>query len=154
MTRNLTVAEVSRLRGIFEAAEATEGRDAAIGAVAKAVRTVFAVPRVETPSPLLRRALVEILADAAKANGVTVDDIRGSSRVARVVRARWEAYWRLWRCNLSYQGVGAMCGGRDHAGVRHGILGFEDRLQAEPELRVRMGVASGVDAGAGKRRAA
>lgn len=71
----------------------------------------------------------EIVASVARAHGLTVDDLRGPSRRAPIVRARQEAMYVLalqtrapsgsWRWSLPM--IGQALGDRDHSTILHGI---------------------------------
>ncbi len=104
--------------------------------------------RLETEATVRRKRLDETLAATAKAVGphfatlilrdvaekhkFTVDDLKGTSRKAPVVRARQEAMWRIHtECRLSLPKIGQRLGSKDHTTVLHGIRQHVRRKASE-----------------------
>jgi chromosomal replication initiator protein len=139
MNRTLTDVEFEVFRKAFDRTERELGREAAIENLIYAARRTE-VQRVKNPSPILRAGLGRIVEEVAKAYGVDARAVRGPSRLRHITTARYEAMWRLRNCNLSFQTVGQLLGGRDHATILCGVRVFEERLRTEPALRARLGV--------------
>lgn len=62
---------------------------------------------------------------------LTMDELVGDRRSARIARPRQEGYWlasKLTGCSLAQ--IGAYFGGRDHTTILHGIRRHEERLGA------------------------
>jgi chromosomal replication initiation ATPase DnaA len=157
MTRDLTLADVARLRGIFDRLEATEGRDAAIREVVTLSRALLSekITRVDAVvSAEVRAGINALIDETAKVYGIDRNVVRGPARFYRAVRAREEAMWRVSRCNLSLRAVGSFFGGRHHATVICALERFEDRLKVEPETRARLGLVDATVAAIDGRRAA
>jgi len=62
----------------------------------------------------------EVLQTVAKCRRLTVDDLRGPSRRAYIVRARWEAMRMLRDRGLSLSAIGIILN-RDHTTVLHAL---------------------------------
>ena len=62
----------------------------------------------------------EVLQTVAKCRRLTVDDLKGPSRRAYIVRARWEAMRLLRERGLSLPAIGLMLN-RHHTAVLHGL---------------------------------
>ncbi len=72
----------------------------------------------------------------AGATGISVDQIRGSSRRTEVVLARHVAMYLLREeahCTLAY--IGRILGGRDHSTVLHGCRRVETIKDSDPLFR-------------------
>lgn len=146
--RDLTMADVARLREVFDRIEASEGRDAAIREVVTLSRSLI-VPKVSRVDAALsaevRDAINALIDETARAYGVDRGAVKGQPRFVRAVRARDEAMWRAWKCNLSLRAVGSFFGGRHHATIISAIRRFEDRLRKNAALRLRLGVDASVE---------
>lgn len=59
----------------------------------------------------------EILDDICKDYGITLEDLKSERRFGIFVMARKEAAFRLRQLRLSYQSIGILLGGRDHATI-------------------------------------
>jgi chromosomal replication initiation ATPase DnaA len=79
--------------------------------------------------PWKERALA-IAKEAAVEHGVTLDEIRGSSRRPHIVAARHEAWLRIRNVmHLSYPSIGSVFFGVDHTTVIHGCRRAELRRE-------------------------
>lgn len=100
----------------------------------RAVEPRFEWPDVATatgetarPDPFRWR---RILAEVAKAHGLTTADLIGQRRARHVIRARQEAYHRLYReTKLSLPEIGRRMK-RDHTSILHGVRAHHRRLKA------------------------
>lgn len=101
-------------------------------ATATMVRRNLTLPAVEPPPPKgMSQKIYAIVAGVAKKHGVTVALIMGEARDKRVILARHEVWWRVWRTSgLSYPRMGAMFR-RDHTTIMHGVKRYEQRMAAE-----------------------
>lgn len=87
------------------------------------------------PSPLgpkwSHAATEQIIAEVAERHRVSVSQIKGTSRLRDVVRARFEAFYRIGQ-EMGYSSVmiGKAVGGKDHSGVLHGIKKHKELLEA------------------------
>ncbi len=91
--------------------------------------------RTETVAPTLK-AIVDA---AARQFGLTVGDLKSSSRRRTAVAARDAAMFLARRLtNSSLQEIGAFFGGRDHTTVLHGIRKLEAALPTDANLRQTM----------------
>ncbi len=71
----------------------------------------------------------------ARRFGVKLPDLRGATRVARVVRARGLIILLTRRLTTaSLQAIGEYFGGRDHSTILHSLRKFEECLASDPEL--------------------
>lgn len=78
-----------------------------------------------------RAATEQILAEVAEKHGVSVKQITGPSRLREVVRARFEAFYRISdEMGYSLLMIGKAVGGKDHSGVLHGIRKHKAMLEA------------------------
>ncbi len=81
-----------------------------------------------------KRTVREIQANVAEACGVTVADILGPRRQAKIVIARQFAFWMARRdTNYSFPAIGRLFGDKDHTTVMHGFAKI-DRLIAAGQL--------------------
>lgn len=72
-----------------------------------------------------------ILWEVARKHRVCLSDLTGKCRVAKFVRARQEAMWRLRQETIfSLPQIGARIGGRDHSSVLWGIRAHQARIDA------------------------
>lgn len=62
----------------------------------------------------------DTLASVANLYGVSVAEIKGSSRLAPIVAARWEAMRRLREQGFSFSSIGRLVN-RNHATVMHAL---------------------------------
>jgi len=88
---------------------------------------------VEPPPPPkgMSRQIHSIVVDVAAKHKVTVPLIMGETRDKRVVAARHEVWWRVWRTSgLSYPRIGAMFH-RDHTTILHGVKQYQKRVDGE-----------------------
>lgn len=86
----------------------------------------------ETP-PTVMPPPRDALAEAAERHGVRRPEIRGRSRVARIVKARDEAALLMHQRGLSYPQIGARLGGRDHSTIIAAVRRAKARLAVEEE---------------------
>ena len=91
---------------------------------------VGSVPKPRAPSEI-----ASVLADVASRHELTVDDLKGASRVQYIANARQEAMWALrslshpdGRPRLSLPRIAQIMGGRHHATVIHGCRAHERRI--------------------------
>lgn len=69
-----------------------------------------------------------ILRDVCERYGVELADVKGKSRIPRLVLPRHEACYRLkHEAGLSYQRIGRILGGRDHSTIIHGANKHAER---------------------------
>lgn len=86
-------------------------------------------------SPCLKQQLLDQVCAVMR---VDQGDVRGTSRVAQLVRARYlfafvaRARWP----EMSYPRIGRMLGGRDHSTVLSGLRMFDRLMEREPALRL------------------
>lgn len=84
--------------------------------------------KFEGEVPRLPKATTwEILREISRATGISIDDMRGSSRKRAIVRARKQAYYELAarRRELSWGDVGkALC--KDHTSAIHGVRSWAE----------------------------
>lgn len=72
-----------------------------------------------------------IIAEVSEKHRISVNQIKGPSRLREVIAARFEVYWRLHdELGYSLGMVGEACGGKDHSGVLHGIRKHQSRMEA------------------------
>ena len=77
----------------------------------------MSIPRfADSPADVLRRAISR----AAEHHGVTVDEIKGRSRLGPVAAARQDAFLALRQAGWSFPRIGRAMG-RDHSTVMHGV---------------------------------
>ena len=78
-----------------------------------------------------RRTMDDIAEPIAKAYGLSLKDLKGSSRVRLVTHARQAAYAALMETgNYSSTQVGWYFGDRDHSTVLHGVKRHHERVAA------------------------
>lgn len=71
----------------------------------------------------------QIVWRVAHAHGVSVADLKGTSRKQNIVIARQEAAWRLrTERNLTLNQIGALLGHKDHTTMLHAVKCHEKRL--------------------------
>jgi chromosomal replication initiation ATPase DnaA len=69
-----------------------------------------------------------ILIQTALKYGLTIDDLTGRSREARIAHPRQEAMWRMkHETPMSYPAIGRRLN-RDHSTVLHGVKAHQQRL--------------------------
>ena len=66
-------------------------------------------------------AILDILFTVAHNWGVSLEDIRGASKIKHIVAARHEAMRELRAAGLMLKEVGRWTGGRDHSTVIHAL---------------------------------
>lgn len=106
--------EMARRRAEIEACEEAKRLQAMLAFAAAAI--------LYTPTKPVGPG-AEIVREVAIKHGVRVAHMKGESRTAHLVRARQEAFYRLYgECaHLSMPAIGRFMGGRDHTTVLHGI---------------------------------
>lgn len=88
---------------------------------------------ISTPRPM---TYAKIERRIAKATGVTLTDIRGHRRNARIMTIRHAvAYWAARRTELSYPSIGRLMGGRDHTAIMHAVKTYPGRRGKEGKSR-------------------
>lgn len=83
---------------------------------------------IEVPAP--RLTMREIAMSVAEKYGLTLLDLMGESRLARIAHPRQEAMWLIrqgGRCSLPM--IGRFFG-RDHTTILHGVRAHELRIAA------------------------
>ena len=76
----------------------------------------------------------DVIAAVAKFYGVTIDELTGPRRTAKLVDARWVAAKALQnRGKLSYPAIGRMMN-RDHTSIMHACQSFNDRAARNPDM--------------------
>jgi chromosomal replication initiator protein len=71
--------------------------------------------------------------------GVTVDELKGSGRSARLARPRQVGILLLHEeAGLSRSHIGRLLGGRDHSTIAYGLKRITTLLDADAELRRRV----------------
>ena len=76
--------------------------------------------------PELPGACITIIRETAKDHGLTMADIVGRGREARVVEARYEAAYRMqYELSMTLTAIGAALGGRNHSTIIHGLRRVE-----------------------------
>lgn len=115
------------------------------GDLAAAFRIVDRANRKRSTTDVDAVALNALIAEAARAHGVTPADILGPSRKHVVAAARFEVWWRAEKRRLSSYAIAAAFG-RDHSTVLGGVARFEEMLAESAELRARMAWADGEQA--------
>lgn len=71
-----------------------------------------------------------ILKEVAQAHGVTVNDLRGESRLRHIARARQVAYVRLRdETPMSYPAIARVMGGKDHTTVLKGERAMRQKIK-------------------------
>lgn len=85
------------------------------------------VPSVRSP----RQVMMDIAASVATAHGLSVADVLGRCRTAKVAHARQELYYRLRQSlpRLSLPQIGRLLD-RDHTTILYGIAKYEARVGA------------------------
>ena len=79
--------------------------------------------------------LKSIIQGVAITMGVTPDEIKGRSRMARLVRARQSVMWIAHRqSRWSLGSIGQAIGGRDHTTVLHGVRAVAASIDADPAV--------------------
>lgn len=86
--------------------------------------------RHDTIAPPHRRVtMAEITLRVAEKHGLTVEDLKGQSRIRPIAWPRQEA---MYECRMatsnSTTAIGRFLGGRDHTTVMHGVRRHQDRL--------------------------
>ncbi|KQS79055.1 hypothetical protein ASG25_10745 [Rhizobium sp. Leaf384] len=79
-----------------------------------------------------RRSMLQITTEVLEAfPGVTLREVKGSSRLRRILAPRQLAMHRIKseRPDLSYPAIGRFFGGRDHTTVLHAIRKIEDLIR-------------------------
>jgi chromosomal replication initiator protein len=72
----------------------------------------------------------QILKEVSQAYGVTINDLRGDSRLRHIARPRQIAYVRLRdETDLSLPAIGRIMGNRDHTTILYGIRETRKRIQ-------------------------
>lgn len=113
-------------------------RDAAIRAVAdrrwnnfaRLYRLAVAERRVPS-APIYRPLASEIVKQVAFKHGMTVDELKTTSRLRSRVQARHEAMYRIWQeRGVSLTQIAKMVGVTDHSTVHHGIRKHQARIDA------------------------
>jgi hypothetical protein len=88
--------------------------------------------------------MAQIASEVAMRHGVTLDAMRGPRRAKRLVWARHEAFWRIYRTErFSFPQIGRFFGDRDHSTVIYGVRRFEERLALEQKQRAIRNTAYG-----------
>jgi hypothetical protein len=89
---------------------------------------VWSTPKIECiaydPRQIMANActLSTILKEVARHYGVTVEELKGKSRIRELTKIRFVYYYRAaTETNASYPRIGRMCGYRDHSTVWHGM---------------------------------
>ena len=78
------------------------------------------------------RAMKDIATEIAASHGLSLDDMRGPSRLRNVSRARQHVMYALVsEKRWSLQQIGTVLGNRDHSTVHHGATEHAARLAAE-----------------------
>lgn len=86
--------------------------------------------------------MITVARVVAEEFNVTVDQIRGQSRIKKLIIPRFAFYYLSYKHGHSLPKIGIWCGGRDHTSVLHGkniidmYIGF-DRLN-ELDSKVQM----------------
>lgn len=102
--------------------------DRFIAKVRRPISRPIATPKPTTYARVERRL--------AKAAGLTLREIRGKRRDAKVVFVRHAiAYWAVRRTELSYPSIGRLMGGRDHTTILHAAKTYPAKRAKEGKHR-------------------
>lgn len=87
--------------------------------------TAFITSIEEIAAPLRWKAIVK---EVCEKHGITFGQVLGRQRSQPIVKARFEAYFRLSEeTGLSLPQIGRFLGGKDHTSVLHGIRKHKQR---------------------------
>lgn len=96
---------------------------------AKREEYLRATVRPKGPTPVPSGVKMSTICDAvAKEFDVTVEEIKGRSRVAHLNEARQEAMRLMWDAGHSLPKIGRFLGGRDHTTIMAGIRKARARI--------------------------
>lgn len=82
----------------------------------------------------------EILRAVARAARVGINDMRGPSKDATLVEARWAAMWLMRRQGMTLHQIGRVVG-RGHNSVFHGLLAIEECAADSMAMRLLVELA-------------
>jgi chromosomal replication initiation ATPase DnaA len=104
------------------------------------------------PEPKGRKRMEDIIQIVCEETGVTIEAIRGKTRLRNVVLARHLiSYYAKMFTDLSLQQIGHAIGGKDHTTVMHANKSIKDLIDTEDivvcdaiaKINVRLGLSKG-----------